>query len=116
MYQALNVHYISRISSSERFLFFKNNSRERFLVFVTHMDGKKESVLIGSSTHQTRHTSGQGSVSCDVIFSLPFGLESSGTDGTLPGGAVQLLQVLVLLIILNVDVFVESFRLYFDFE
>ena len=85
-------------------------------MFVTHMDGKKESVLIGSSTHQTRHTSGQGSVSCNMIFSLPFGLESSGTDGTLPSGAVQLLQVLVLLIILNVNIFIESFRLDFYFE
>jgi hypothetical protein len=47
-------------------------------------------------------------VSRNVIFGLPFGLESSGTDGTFPGRAIQLLQVVL--------VFVLGFRFDFDFN
>jgi hypothetical protein len=49
-------------------------------VFVTHMDGEKKSVLVSSATHQACHTSGQCSMCCHVILSLPLGLECSGTD------------------------------------
>ena len=82
--------------------------RKWLFVFVAHVDGKKQSVLISSSAHQTGDTSRQCSVSRNVIFGLPFGLESSGTDGTFPGRTVQLLQVVL--------VFVLGFRFDFDFN
>ena len=79
-------------------------------MFVAHVDGKEESVLISSSAHQTGHTSGQCSVSCDVILGLPFCLESSGTDRALPGRAVQLLQVLLVFVLdLRFDLDLDNF-------
>ena len=79
-------------------------------MFVAHVDGEEESVLVSSSAHQTGHTSGQRSVSCDVILGFPFGLESSGTDGAFPGRAVQLFQVLLVFVLgLRLDLDLDNF-------
>ena len=83
-------------------------------MLVAHVDGEEEPILERPAAHEAGQTAGQGSVGSNMIFGLPQGLESPRTDGALPGGAVQLLQVFLLLLFF--DIFVLDLRFNPDLQ